>query len=177
MARSHLVLFVLDASVLIDYCAVDRSILTLISEEIAEVRVPTPILDEVEDLSESDCDSLGVKVVVPTNEQLLTASARRAGLSFEDHLCVVMAKDGGWTCVTSDRRLRRECEADGIAVLWGLEPLAQLAERDALSDAEAEEIAEQIQGINPFITEEILESFRERLRLQRSKKEPDDDTT
>lgn len=177
MARSQLDRFVLDANVLIDYCNVDKAILTLVSREVATIYLPLPLLDEVDQLDEAECGSLGIQVVVPTIEHLTEASVRRGRLSFEDRLCLVMARDSAWTCVTSDRRLRRECEAEGVRVLWGLELLLLLADVDALSDADALQLAEAIRETNHFMTEKIMQAFRDDLRKQRQIKESNNGET
>ena len=99
---------ILDANVLIDYCATDRSILTLISRHVGQIHVPVELLEEVKALDESECDRLGLHVFEPELEQLAAAGKRRPGLSYYDHLCLLVAKQGGWTCVTNDGKLRRD---------------------------------------------------------------------
>ena len=83
---------ILDANVLIDYCATDRSILTLISRHVGQIHVPVELLEEVKALDESECDRLGLHVFEPELEQLAAAGKRRPGLSYYDHLCLLVAK-------------------------------------------------------------------------------------
>jgi hypothetical protein len=67
----------------------------------------------VEQLDEAACAELGLVVVDGTLEQLTEAGAGTGRLSFEDRVCLILARDNGWTCVSNDGRLRRECEAAG----------------------------------------------------------------
>lgn len=97
---------VIDANVLIDYATTDESVLALAARHFGRFIVPLPVLDEVELLDAVAYERLGIEVVEPTLEQLLEAGAERGRLSFEDRLCLVVARDAGWLCVTNDRRLR-----------------------------------------------------------------------
>jgi predicted nucleic acid-binding protein len=159
-------LLLMDANVLIDFCDTDATVITLISKHIGQVHVPRPILvEEVEQIVELDWTELAIIAVEPTLEIALEAAKQpRRGLSFHDHLCLLLARENGWTCVTNDARLRRECTADGVDVLWGLETIALLVEEDALSARAAAEIGRQIQAMNPkFITTVILARFLKRI--------------
>ena len=68
---------------------------------------------------------------------LAAAGRRRPGLSYYDHLCLLVAKQGGWTCVTNDGKFRRDCMAEKVPVLWGLEPMVELVAGGHLNAAEA----------------------------------------
>lgn len=165
MARTRGIL-IMDANVLIDFCEADRTILLLVSEHIGPVHVPLPILrEEVQDLlADEDHAELGIVPIEPTLEEATEAAGKRAGLSFYDQLCLVLARDNGWTCVTNDGRLRRECDAEKVPVLWGLETIALLVDAAVLSIAEAERIGRTIQRSNPrFITERVITDFLERI--------------
>ena len=92
------------------------------------------------------------------------AAVRRAGLSFHDHLCLLLARDNGWTCVTNDGRLRRECAAEKVPVLWGLETVALLVDAGVLTAKAAEEIGRAIQRANlRFITDQVIKNFLGRI--------------
>lgn len=161
---------ILDANVLIDYCAADRWVLTLISQHVGPINVPAALLDEVNDLDASECDRLGVQVVELPPELLATAGKRRPGLSYYDHLCLLAAKQGGWTCVTNDGRLRQECAVESVAVLWGLEPMLDLIAGGSLTVAQAHEVAVRIHESNPlYITKEIVGRFLSRARAAAKK--------
>jgi rRNA-processing protein FCF1 len=170
MAGAKSVFLILDTNVLIDYCAADRSVLTLISEHVGRVQVPTVLLEEVDDLDESECDRLSLQLVEPSLDLLTRAGKRRTGLSYYDHLCLLAAKESGWTCVTNDGRLRRECAVDGVRVLWGLEPMVDLVDGGHMSTAQARDVAERIHRANPlFITKAIVDRFSARVNATGAK--------
>jgi rRNA-processing protein FCF1 len=160
MAKAQSDLLILDANVLIDYCSAERAILTLISENVGRIHVPTLLLEEVQALDASECDRLGLHVFEPEMEMVSAAGKRRPGLSFYDHLCLLLTKQEAWTCVTNDGKLRRECGVDGVPVLWGLEPMIALVEMGQLTGDEAKKVARAIQAENPFyITDKVIKAF------------------
>jgi predicted nucleic acid-binding protein len=159
---------VLDACVLIDYSSTDKSILALISQHVGRVHVPRQLLEEVKALDKIECDRLGLRVFEPELELLNAAGRHRSGLSFEDRICLLVAKRSGWTCVTSDKKLRRECVAERVPVLWGLEPMIALVRSGHLAVAEAKKAALRIQRGNPlFITDAVIEKFIRRIETAR----------
>lgn len=95
----------------------------------------------------------------------MVAARRRARLSFQDQLCLVLARDGGWTCVSNDKQLRAECGRQQVPVRWGLELLVELVERQVLAPERALELAHRIQRINHFITPRVVADFGRRLRV------------
>jgi rRNA-processing protein FCF1 len=159
---------VLDANVLIDFCQTDRSVFRLVSLHLGEVRVPLPILEEeIEQLGAGEWAGLGIVPVEPSLELIEAAVERRAGLSFHDHLCLLVAREQGGRCVTNDGRLRRACAAEGVPVLWGLEMLALLVEARGLDPMEADRIARAVQRVNPlYINHRVIERFLVRLGLK-----------
>jgi predicted nucleic acid-binding protein len=161
---------VTDANVLIDYSSTDESVLALTSRHLGPVIVPSPVLDEVELLDVPACERLGIRVVEPTLDQLLEAASQRGRLSFEDRLCLILARDGGWLCVTNDRRLRAACEAAGVPVVWSLELLIELVGAGELPPQVAISIAADLHLISPrHITAAILAEFDRQIeaRLRR----------
>ena len=152
-----------DANVLIDYAESGRSILALISRHVATIYVPSPVFGEVNKLSEEDAAHLGIDILEPTLDQALEAQAGEGPTSFEDRLCFVVARDEGWSVLTNDIKLRKECDNEGIACLWGMEAMALLVKSKNLSAARAMSVAEKIAGINPFITDSILQDFRNKI--------------
>jgi predicted nucleic acid-binding protein len=164
MGRRRRGILIMDASVLIDLCAADRTLIALISDQLGPVHVPLPLLrEEVQDIAESDCAELGIVAVEPSLEMIVDATSRRGGLSFHDRICLLLAQDHGWTCVTNDAALRRACGEAGVAVLWGLEVVALLVEEGALPAADAAEVGRAIRAANPYITERVLHAFLERI--------------
>lgn len=161
-SRSSLVV---DANVLIDFCTSDLAALSLVSRHLWQVRIPTPVLREVEQLDAPMCDRYGLQLCEPTSEQLLAAGALREPLSFSDRLCLIVARDERWGCATNDKSLRKECRAEGVPTRWGLELLADLVEAEHLTHATALSIANEIHAGNRLhITKTILARFEQRLR-------------
>jgi predicted nucleic acid-binding protein len=157
-------LLVLDACVLIDLFDSDPSIIRTISEHVGPVHVASPVFDEVEQIDAVTAESLGLKVVDPSVELAMTAAAQRGGLTFQDWLCLLLAKERGWTCVTNDKRLRSECGTQEVPVLWGLELVALVVEAGGMSVAEASELGQAIVDANPHIRVRVLRAFKRRIR-------------
>ena len=156
---------VADASVLIDYVETDRSVLSLISRRLATIHVPSPVLEEVRALSNKDAAALGIDVVEPTLHQALEAQAGEGRMSFRDWLCFVVARDAGWSVLTNDMALRKACDSAGVSCVWGMEAMAMLVDGKHLSAARAMAAARKIARVNPFITDTILDRFRDRIGL------------
>lgn len=154
-----------DASVLIDIVDANEPVLALIVQHIAPVIIPTPVLGEVKTLDEVRCAALGLDLVEPTLEQLREAAIPHPALSFYDEVCLIVARDGGYTCWTNDGPLGDECASAGVARMRGLRPLLHLVESGALSMAAAVGTVEVIQTINPYITQAVVDDFR-RLALE-----------
>lgn len=159
MARRTLL--VLDANVLIDYVHAERAVLELTARHLGDVLVPESILDEVQDLSRDDCDALGIQVVTATTEQLTEAASlgRKGPLSFNDHVLVLMARDGRWICVTNDKALRVACAREKLEVRWSLGLMLDLVAMRVLDRGEAERIARAIAEENRFITADVVSDF------------------
>lgn len=161
MGGLTLEILIIDANVLIDFCETDRSVLQLVCEHVTGVNVAEPVLDEVEQLDRATAEALGIRVVTP-DYPCLTAAARaaqRSPLQFQDWVCLLLAEDNGWTCVTNDKRLRAECETRSVAILWGLELLLQLVEDEVLPQAGAIELAERVHRINRRIPRKVVDAF------------------
>lgn len=157
-------LFILDACVLIDYLDADASVIGEMARHLGRVHVAATVLAEVKELDETRAGELGLVVVEPPLELLAEAAGQRGGLSFQDHVCLLLAKREGWVCVTSDGALRKACVDDGMAVLWGLEPMALLVAGGHMTADVAVEMAERISGVNPYVTVEIVGRFAKRVR-------------
>ena len=157
-------LLLVDANVLIDYTNTDPTVLALVARHLGPLHVPRDVVDEVAQLDENACDRLGLVVVEGTLEQLLEAGARRGGLSFPDRMCLILARDEGWTCVTNDGRLRRACADEGVDVLWGLQLMLKLVAAGELGAEDAIAVANAIGETNPWVSERVLARFREKVR-------------
>lgn len=150
----------IDAVALIDYADSEPALLQLLSLHLGQVHVLTPVLAEVNQFDKAACNNFGVIIVEPEFVQTLEAAQKRGSLSFPDHLCLVVAREKGWTCLTNDLRLRRECASEGVGVLWGLEAIARLVECGALAVEQGKSIATRIHELNPrFITDKVLKEF------------------
>ena len=152
---------IVDANVLIDYLDAEPSVLTLVAREAGPVFVATAVLAKVDQLDVTACEDLGLTIAEPSLGQLLEASVGRPGLAFDDVVCLIMARDNGWCCVTNDRALRAACRLSGVSVQWGLEIMLRLVAKSALSSRDAIEVALAIQRTNrAFITDAIVSEFK-----------------
>ena len=153
-----------DANVLIDYCDTDPSVLSVYSSQIQPIVIPSVILDEVNQLDESDCAHLGMAIIEEPLSILTEAAASRGALSFEDRVCLIMSQKNGWSCATNDRRLNTQCANEGVNVIWGLRIMVELVANDQLSREEAIYVVNQMRVTNPYLySEHILESFETEL--------------
>ncbi len=150
---------VVDASALIDLYVGARRALPLISANIGQLHVPTPILSEVEHLDERRCRRLGLSVYQPSVQQLTIASRRIAGLSFADRICLTVACEERWVVVTNDKPLRKQCVEANVLVAWGLELLVDLVGRKVIPKDDAVAMGKAIQETNPYITAGILDRY------------------
>lgn len=158
-------LLLLDACVLIDFATSDVSVLTLVSAHVGQVHVPSPAFDEVEQIDDALASSLGLKLVEPTLEMLVEAAAARGRLSFQDRICVLVARAGGFTCISNERPLRAACAAEGVPVLWGLELLVELVAARALPAESAREVAGQLMATNRRMDPNVFDRFLKRIGL------------
>ncbi len=149
----------LDANVLIDYAQSDKSILLMASEQFGPIYVPDPVVQEVDDLLESDYDQLGLIIFPPTTDQMFHAALQTWTLKIADALCFLLCQDNRWECVTNDVRVRKQCIKHGVQVIWGTELMLRLIELDQLSAVEAIEVMQTIQANNPYINQTIVEAF------------------
>jgi hypothetical protein len=155
--------FVFDAVALIDYAKVSMDTLGMVSRTLGQIKVPMPVLREAKQMAASDCGRLGIVIVEPELAELLAASSTPGPLSVQDWLCLGLAQRESLTCVTADRRLRRECIDRGVATIWTLTPLEKLVAVGSMERAGAIDIARGFQRINPTITQEIVDRFEAKL--------------
>jgi hypothetical protein len=156
----------MDACVLIDFAKADSSLITITAHHLGEVYVAAPVFEEVHDLDPAMADSLGIKVFEPTLEMVVSAASNRGRLSFQDRLCLIIAKENGWTCISNDKRLRADCMGEGVSVMWGFEVLALLVERRALEPMAARDLAKTIAAANKRIGRDVLQRFFARIRVK-----------
>lgn len=142
-------LLIVDANVLIDYAKTDPAILALSARHIGPIHVPAEILAEVKQLDRQACESFGLTVIEEPLEILEEASQKGGALSFQDHICLSLAKLNGWVCVSNDKPLHNACNREGVKVLWGLRLMIELTKRGALPADQAKATALDIHTINP----------------------------
>lgn len=164
-------LLIVDANVLIDYLRADEQVLVLAGRHLGVVHVVRDVVDEVEGLDDDRCAHLGLKIVEPTTEHLLAAGSHpRTALSFEDRLCLLVAKENGFVCVSNDRALRSACAAETVDVMWGLQLMLQLVQAGGMTETEAVVVAEAVHAANPtHITAAIVIEFRNKMMPKRTK--------
>lgn len=163
--------FIADANVLIDYAKTSPAILGLVAQHVGPVYVAADVLEEVEQLDVAQCLAIGLKIVDGNLAQLTEASKRGGPLSFEDKLCLVLARDNGWACLSNDGPLRQACKAQGVPVVWGLEIMLALVEGKHLNAAAAIHAARAIHVVNPmFITTKVLAAFQKKVAVKSPKK-------
>ncbi len=156
---------VADANVLIDYAKSDKSVILLISRYLATVCIPTPVFDEIHELSKREAKSLKITLIEPTLSQAQEALVDEGPLSFQDRLCFIVARDKGWSVLTNDKNLRKTCESEDLDCVWGIEAMVPLVHNKCLSASKAMKIAKKIESVNPCITEDILKRFGKKIGL------------
>lgn len=153
-----------DANILIDYFDAEPAVFAAIRNSVGEIFILERVLAEVQQLDALQAAELGLKIFEPTLEQMREAAAHRGGLSFQDHLCLAVAREEGMTCVTNDLALRTRCTQEKVAILWGLELLLLAVEKGGLPRSDAAEIGRAICAMNPRIGIAVQEAFFKRLR-------------
>lgn len=163
MDRKHGFL-ILDANVLIDFYRCNREIFRMVCTHIGQIYLAKPVFDEVTQIETHHCTELGIVLIEPELEDLLEAGAKRGRLSFQDHLCLILAKKHGLICVTNDKPLRKECTIEDVPLIWGIELICILVESGGLDIASAKSYLLKMQYDNPkYFTDEIIKMAFARL--------------
>ena len=152
-----------DANVLIDLLSANALGLVgdLIRHDLAAVYLPRIVYDEVSTvITESQIADLGI-TILPVEIALMERVTRYhdTRLSIPDRSLLLMAMDKGYVVWSNDRRLRENCGANGVRVLWEFEALLRLVERDFMSAADLVAVAARVEETNPY-----LSGITERLR-------------
>ena len=155
---------VLDACVLIDFCQEDSTLLALAARHLGRIIVLSPVLKEVRQLDEAECERLGLSIHEPDMELLLEASERRGGLSLRDRLCLAFAKKETCILYTNDKPLLSAASCDGVDARWGLQILIDLVSIDELTRHDALTAAQNICDRSRFHADGLVEEFRHRLK-------------
>ncbi|HQC82234.1 MAG TPA: hypothetical protein PLD22_02775, partial [Bacillota bacterium] len=73
-------ILILDANTLIDYLECDRTIIKLICRYVGQIYLATPVLNEINEIDEDGCIEIGIKLLGPELEQVMSAAARKGPL-------------------------------------------------------------------------------------------------
>ena len=108
---------------------------------------------------------MGLVIAEPTLDQYLEAGKKIPGLAFDDTLCLILARDHHWTLISTDKALRSACKNANISLLWGLELMLPLVEKNFLSRSHALQTASSIHSLNPqFVNQQILTRFIDKIK-------------
>ena len=153
-----------DADALIDYVNSNKNIISIATKMLYDIYVPLNIMkEEIRQLSEDEAEVLGITIFEPTRNQLIEANKKIKGLSFKDRLCLIIAKENNWTCVTNDKNLRNKCSEKEVEIMWGLQLMLKLYAGNYISKVEAINTAWKIHKSNSRITKDIVEDFIRKL--------------
>jgi len=157
---------IMDACVLIDYMNGEPELFKLISSHIGPIYVATPTLEEVDSINSiEDLEDLGLIPIEPEIDDVFTAEEMEGQTSFQDNICFLTAKRQGFTCISNDTNLRRQCTDARVPILWGLELILNLTKAGGILKKEASRIAKDMQKSNPrHITARILSDFETKLK-------------
>ena len=149
-----------DANVLIDFAATDLEVLEILARSLGRIHVARDVLREVKALSEAEALRCGLLICEPSLEEIMAAAERGGALSTRDKLCLAIARNRGWACLTNDQLLRKKCTNAGVKLVWGLEALLILVRKGHLTKARATKTAHLIHQNNPHhITTDIVTLF------------------
>lgn len=142
----------------------DLEILEIMATKLWQLHVTLPVLKEVKALPVAKAEKIGIVICEPSLQDLTDAASRGGALSSQDRLCLTIAQRRGWSCLTNDQLLRRDCGKVGVPVVWGLEAMVLLHKHGYLPRSRAATTAETIHALNPrHIHEEILKRFLQEL--------------
>lgn len=136
----------------------------LVGLHLGSLHLPEPLLSEIREAPREEIALLGITILEPSMDQMGLAATKGGPLSFNDYLCLLMAKDLGHTCITNDKALLKACSENGVPTVRGLRLLLNLVAARALTKGRAINVGRQIQAVNPHhIHSDILETFKSKL--------------
>lgn len=136
----------------------------MVGLHLGNLNVPEPLLDEINDATREELGLLGITILEPTFEQLGIAATHEGPLSFNDHLCLQMAKDLRHTCITNDKALLKACAAEGVPTIRGLRLLLNLVSKGVMTKKRALQVANLIHISNPHhIPVRLIEELKAKL--------------
>jgi hypothetical protein len=93
------------------------------------------------------------------------AASGGGALSFYDWLCLIVARDAGWTCVTNDGALLRTCREQGVSTMRGLRPVLMVVDVGEIDHRRALAFVRVVRQANPYINAEVVSAFVRELRI------------
>jgi hypothetical protein len=79
-------------------------------------------------------------------------------------VCLLLARENRWACVTNEKPLHRACAQEGVTSIWGLRLMIHLVQARQLNRQVAIGVARAIHEVNPrYVTAGILELFEAEL--------------
>ena len=99
----------------------------------------------------------------PEVEQVYRSRHHGNANFFFDNICFILVRDNGYTCITNDKDLKRLYKKHHVPSIWGLEILVILANKSKITKRKAVNVAYAIQKSNPFITNEIIQRFKNKI--------------
>lgn len=149
-------LLLADANVLIDLASVEDGlglIGDLVRFGIAEVYLPRTVYDEVASMvTEGDVLRLGMTILPVTEKSMRTAlDYSDKKLSVPDRTLLAVALERQYGVWSNDRRLRENCERNGVPVFWEFQILKELVVRGFVEKARLIGIARAVEEKNLFL--------------------------
>ena len=159
---------------MIDVVDEEPDLLRLMAERLGPIVVPQPVLMEVPTITVADATRFGLTIHIPTIEQSAESAPLRSRLSATDMLCLIVARDLGLTCVTSDRQLVARCKTDRVEVIPALEPLLLLVRGGAIEAERCRAMVRRMRARNGYLTTQVVAQFETRLRTaaRRARSDP-----
>lgn len=171
MSRESKTAYIIDANALIDYCDSDLQMISLFSQKLGSVYIARSTFDKVEQLNATIAKRNHLLIQMPDLDTIAAAAAERSSLAPDDKETLLLAKRNKWICITNDKPLRRECEAEGVTCLWGLESMKMLVQEGEISPSKAISVAKTIQIANPgFISDDIVGRFEKQVKKTKTTK-------
>jgi len=145
-----------DACVMLDYLDFAPSILSLTVKHFTQIYIPDVVLLELTKYSQSDIESLGIKIQeTPLSYYLIPLLGP---LSLQDRACLMLSQEMGWTCVTNDQRLKKACDNEQVATLGGFGLLILLVRKKIITKEEGVKVIKAIGKGNMWISPSLIEN-------------------
>ena len=157
--------YLLDSCTVIDYQKVaSLDILRSFATHCDSLKVSSLALTkEVRGLSREEYEDLGIKILVPTLEQLGEAKTFR-GISAIDACHLILCRDNSLILVTSDKGLLTKATQLAIPLVRNLRLMSLLFEQRLMSGARAQKIVREMAVADPvFLSNSVVEEFSQQI--------------